>query len=121
MEGISSDDLDNILVVIDKRVLYFGVGLVFLLLWLLSGLFWLVRLLNRLLKILLSAPMRLMSLLSAPLGLLRHLLSGCRGGVGGSSAPPPGRRRGVSPLHDLLEDLPDFFAAEVLTRLDPAD
>jgi hypothetical protein len=27
----------------------------------------------------------------------------------------------VSPLHDLLEDLPDLFTAEVLARLDPAD
>ena len=27
----------------------------------------------------------------------------------------------MSPLHDLHEDLPDFLAAEVLARLDPAD
>ena len=38
----------------------------------------------------------------------------------GRGAPPPERRRGVSPLHDVLEDLPDMFAAEVLARLEPA-
>jgi len=42
------------------------------------------------------------------------------GGGGGDSAPTPERRRGMSPLHDLLEDLPDFFAAEVLARLGAA-
>jgi len=44
-----------------------------------------------------------------------------RGGGSGSSALPPERRRGVSPLHDLLEDSPDFFAAEMLARLGPTD
>jgi len=39
----------------------------------------------------------------------------------GRGAPPPERRRGVSPLHDLLEEFPDVFAAEVLARLGPAD
>jgi len=35
--------------------------------------------------------------------------------------PAPERRRGLSPLHDLLEDLPDLVLAEILSRLDPAD
>jgi len=45
---------------------------------------------------------------------------GARGAGGGSSAPAPERERGASPLHDLLEDSPEFFAAEVLARLGPA-
>ena len=38
-----------------------------------------------------------------------------------ATPPAPERRRGVSPLPDLLEDLPDLFAAEVLARQDPTD
>jgi len=87
--------------------------LMILLQWLLRGLL-----------CLLSDPLRhigRMRFMRAPLRLLLRFLSRCRGGGGGASAPPPERRRGVSPLNDLLEDLPDFFAAEVLAWLDPTD
>jgi hypothetical protein len=91
--------------------------------WLLSGLLSLViaplRLLRRMRS--LRAPLGLLRFLRSPLRLLLRLLSRCRGGGGGSNAPQTERRRGVSPLHDLLEDMPDFFTAEVLARLGPVD